>query len=104
MDIAVCTFEVEGDDYSFHLDLAGQVDFDDSWKARLQHLIDQSAEVYAKTNVYFGHWMGRELRAFIEAHQAKSRLCCRSRPNNLPSTSEKLSPAKLATERPLFLT
>ena len=69
MDIAVCTFTVEEDHYDFHLDLAGQVEFDETWKTRLKYLIDQSAEVYAKTHVYFGHWMGRELRAFIEANQ-----------------------------------
>lgn len=69
LDIACCTFTEEGDSYTFHLDAVRQVDFGETWTTRLLCLMDQSAEVYAKTNVYFGHWMGEQIRDFIRDHK-----------------------------------
>lgn len=68
LDIACCTFVEEGDAYTFTLDAVRQVDFGETWTTRLLCLIDQTAEVYAKTNVYFGHWMGEQIRDFIGDH------------------------------------
>lgn len=69
LDIACCTFTEEGDSYSFELDAVRQVDFGETWTTRLLCLMDQSAEVYAKTHVYFGHWMGEQIRDFIQDHK-----------------------------------
>lgn len=71
LDIACCTFIEEGDSYSFSLDAVRQVDFGETWTSRLLCLMDQSAEVYAKTNVYFGHWMGEQIRDFIKDFKLK---------------------------------
>ncbi|WNJ21424.1 anhydro-N-acetylmuramic acid kinase [Pontibacter sp. G13] len=65
LDLVACTFEIDGDQYSFSVDHAQTVPFDEKWHARLYHLRDQSAEVYAKTNVYFGHWLGETIQSFI---------------------------------------
>lgn len=67
LDIAVCDFQVEGDQYTFELKEVGQVPFGDLWKSRLLNLPEQSAETYAKTHVYFGHWLGKTIRAFMDA-------------------------------------
>lgn len=68
LDIAACTFEVEGDSYSFKLQETAQVPFGEVWEARLLNLPEQSAEIYAKTHVYFGHWLGKTIQAFINEH------------------------------------
>jgi anhydro-N-acetylmuramic acid kinase len=65
LDIACCRFEENGDMYRFELVASEQVAFPEIWKSRLTNLPDQTAEVYAKTHVYFGHWLGQTVRDFI---------------------------------------
>lgn len=69
LDLAHVTFTEENDSYTFYLDAFRQVDFDEQWKSRLMNLIGQSAEIYAKTNVYFGHWLGKAVKEFIHDFQ-----------------------------------
>lgn len=69
LDIACCTFYENGQGYEWKLDVAAQYPFEDTWVARLQHIMDQPAEIYAKTHVYFGHWLGKTTRDFIQQHQ-----------------------------------
>ncbi|MEZ4828141.1 MAG: anhydro-N-acetylmuramic acid kinase [Bacteroidia bacterium] len=68
LDLAWCTFTEEEKRYTFSLDLAEAIPIEPEWKARLIHLPSQSAEVFAKTHVYFGHWMGKTIRSFIDRH------------------------------------
>ncbi|MEZ4776871.1 MAG: anhydro-N-acetylmuramic acid kinase [Bacteroidia bacterium] len=68
LDLAYCTFTEENDRYTFSLDLAEALPIDPEWKARLLHLPAQNAEIFAKTHVYFGHWLGRSIREFIDRH------------------------------------
>lgn len=69
LDIVCCDFKVEGENYDFEVVAAEQIAFGEKWYARLVKLIEQSAEVYAKTDVYFGHWLGQQCKAFIEKNQ-----------------------------------
>lgn len=71
LDIAVCTFQVEDDQYQFDIDAVGQIPFGETWTTRLLNLPEQSAEIYAKTHVYFGHWLGKTMQAFVEEHDFK---------------------------------
>ena len=65
LDLVCCEYSVEGESYQFRLEKVAQIPLDDRWQARLRHLPQQSAETYARTHVYFGHWMGEALKAFI---------------------------------------
>jgi anhydro-N-acetylmuramic acid kinase len=68
LDLVACTFtQHEDGSYAFTLDQSAQVPLG-PWHSRLLHLPEQSAEVYAKTHVYFGHWLGKQFKAFIEQH------------------------------------
>lgn len=72
LDIALCEFTRSGDDqYQVRLVQGECIPFDETWYARLYHIREQTAETYAKTHVYFGRWMGRELKKFIDKHQLK---------------------------------
>jgi anhydro-N-acetylmuramic acid kinase len=71
LDLVCCRYEVDGDQYRFVVEASGHVPFDRRWKTRLTHLHTQSAETFAKTHVYFGHWLGQHIRAFVDEHQLR---------------------------------
>ncbi|MEL6731763.1 MAG: anhydro-N-acetylmuramic acid kinase [Bacteroidota bacterium] len=71
LDLAYCSFKVDGDKYSFELEQADQIPLDARWKSRLSHLPTQSAEIFAKTHVYFGHWLGEQVKQFIERYHLR---------------------------------
>ena len=68
LDMACCDFFEENGRYRFEVVAAETAPFDERWKNRLKKLPSQQAEVYAKTHVYFGHWMGEQTRGFMERH------------------------------------
>ena len=70
IDLAACRFEIgENDSYSFELVATEAVPIEVLWKDRLLKLPHQSAEIYAKTHVYFGHYLGKHIAAFIEKYK-----------------------------------
>lgn len=71
LDIACCQFTESTNQYEFELIASEQVDFPEIWVSRLQNLPTQSAEIFAKTHVYFGHWLGETVQAFIKQHKLK---------------------------------
>ena len=71
LDLACCDFWEEGDSYRYEIVQCAQVDFEEKWKTRLSNLYGQSGEVFAKTNVYFGHWLGEKVKAFVEEYDLK---------------------------------
>ncbi|MEL6651891.1 MAG: anhydro-N-acetylmuramic acid kinase [Bacteroidota bacterium] len=66
LDLAYCRFDVEGDQYQFSLEASRAIPFDERWRRRLSLLMEQRAEIYAKTHVYFGHFIGTSVQAFLE--------------------------------------
>lgn len=68
IDLVYCTFSPDGDGIGFEIEVAETVSIAESWKTRIRHLPNQQAEVFAKTHVYFGHYLGEEIAAFIERH------------------------------------
>ena len=66
LDIAFCKFKVENDIVlNWELLKAETIPFSEMWYSRLAHLPTQSALVYAKTHVYFGHYMGELVIDFM---------------------------------------
>lgn len=70
-DLAYCEFSEQEDHWSFELLAAETIPYDEQWYARLACLDDQSAEVFAKTNVYLGHYLGRIVADFIDRNELK---------------------------------
>jgi len=68
LDMACVAFTPQGAGYAWQVLAAETVPFDERWHSRLYNLPTQSAETYAKTNVYFGHWLGRTVKDFIAKH------------------------------------
>jgi anhydro-N-acetylmuramic acid kinase len=74
LDLALVQFEVENDSYQWELTGHAFFPYDEKWKGRLQYLPQQSAEVYAKTHVYLGHWYGEKIREFVKGLSTKPDL------------------------------
>lgn len=71
VDLAYCSFKVNGEDIQFELLEAENVAFEEKWTRRLKHLPTQSALTFAQTHVYFGHYLGHLLNDFIKKHKIK---------------------------------
>lgn len=71
LDLAYCRFTLDGERVDFSLVASRAVPFDERWRRRLSLLMEQSAEVYAKTDVYFGHFVGKAVQAFLEEESLK---------------------------------
>ena len=68
LDIAACRFQVKGTTVSVELLQAETIEYDERWYNRLANLPDQPAEIYAKTDVYYGHWLGKAVAEFCKKH------------------------------------
>lgn len=66
LDLVCCRYEVDGDQYRFAVERFAHVPYDQRWRIRLSHLHHQNAETFAKTHVYFGHWLGQNIREFVD--------------------------------------
>ncbi|MEM0995843.1 MAG: anhydro-N-acetylmuramic acid kinase [Bacteroidota bacterium] len=71
VDLAYCEFTPEDRHWRFDLLTAETIPYDEQWYARLRCLDEQSAEVFAKTHVYYGHYLGRIVADFIERNELK---------------------------------
>ena len=71
IDLAYCRFEQSEEGWSFELVHAETVDMDPKWHDRLVCLPDQDAVTYAKTHVYFGHYLGQVTADYIKRNGLK---------------------------------
>ncbi len=73
LDLVACRFQVSELEspaqYKFDMLAQGHVPYDEKWRVRLDQLRYQPAEIFAKTHIYFGHWLGKSIQEFISAHQ-----------------------------------
>jgi anhydro-N-acetylmuramic acid kinase len=73
LDIAFCRFEWDGKSIvEKKIQEAETIPFSEVWKTRLKNLPEQNALVFAKTDVYFGYYMGDLVNNFIKKHQIES--------------------------------
>ncbi len=66
IDLVCCEFTVAEDGYRFAIEAAETVALDEVWRNRIRHLPTQSAEVFAKTNIYLGHYLGEAIATFLQ--------------------------------------
>ncbi|MDP4281815.1 MAG: anhydro-N-acetylmuramic acid kinase [Bacteroidota bacterium] len=70
LDIASCKFRFEDltRKWSFRIYEAETVSYPEEWTNRLASVEKSSAEDLARTDVEYGHWLGRAVHAFIDKH------------------------------------
>jgi len=71
VDLAWVVFEPKGENWTFTIKTAETIAYSDQWLSRLVHLPNQTAEVFAMANVFYGKYLGQLIQEFIEKHQAK---------------------------------
>ena len=70
--IAYCNITWDGDRVTHWKLLESEtLPFSDKWKNRLRELPNQNGLIFAKTNTYFGHYMGGLVNEFIENYRIK---------------------------------
>lgn len=68
VDLAYCEFSVQAGQYTFELLQSENIPFTEQWTRRLANLPTQSGLIFFKTNVYFGHYLGDMVNAFIKKY------------------------------------
>jgi anhydro-N-acetylmuramic acid kinase len=71
VDLAFCTFVLEGEKYSFSIDACETVPYDENWKTRLTLLPSQDALAFAQTHAEYGHYIGKLLKSFVTRNHIK---------------------------------
>ncbi|MES2616329.1 MAG: anhydro-N-acetylmuramic acid kinase [Bacteroidota bacterium] len=74
IDIALCTITSDEGNYSYSIDVSHTYSYDDKWRVRLSQLRKADALSYAKTDVFYGHYLGQLVNDFVEKYQVKADL------------------------------
>lgn len=64
IDLALCSVEANGDDWSVNIKKAVTIPYSETWRVRLSQLKYQNPEVYARTDVFYGRYLGELASAF----------------------------------------
>jgi anhydro-N-acetylmuramic acid kinase len=69
LDIAYCRFTHDKQSaWHFEILEAETIAFDARWHSRLSKVATQPAEALARTDIFFGHWLGEKTAEFIKRH------------------------------------
>ena len=75
VDVAYCEFsQNEQGQWSFEIPVAHCFPYEEKWKARLSYLPMQDAETFAKCNVFYGHFLGKLIKQFIDENQLEGKV------------------------------
>jgi anhydro-N-acetylmuramic acid kinase len=66
VDIAYCEFEFKNGMWSFEIKNAQTIPYNESWLVRLSQLHQQPIHLYPKTDAYYGRYLGKITKQFIE--------------------------------------
>ena len=71
VDLALCEIEYKDDRYEYRILEGKTYEYDDKWRLRLSKLRTQNAMAYAKTDVFYGHYLASLVADFKanSAHQ-----------------------------------
>ncbi len=74
LDIAYCTLEETGGQWTYQINHAECVAFENEWLEKLQGITNVSAKDLMLAHTSFGHWMGQTLHSFIEKNNLEHRV------------------------------
>lgn len=74
VDLAYCELENDNDKWSFEIKASETIPYDSKWRVRLSQLRKQSPNIFVKTDVFYGHYLGQLVNQFIAKHQLKPDL------------------------------
>ncbi len=65
IDLACCEILSENNKYSYKIIAAETIPYEEKWRVRLSQLNKQPAELYPKTDVFYGRYVGQLIKKFI---------------------------------------
>lgn len=71
VDIAYCEFLYENQKWNFQIKVAETVPYDQNWIVRLSQLHQQPIHIFPKTDAFYGRYLGKITRKFIDKHNLK---------------------------------
>lgn len=71
VDIACCHFESTSSGTKFHILAAETIPYSEQWRVRLSQLSRQPIEIYPKTHLFYGRYLGQLVNDFIGRHTLK---------------------------------
>ena len=74
LDLAFCEFRFEKSRWTYQLKIAETIDYTSDWKHRLQNAVNVSGLELALLNADYGHFLGREIRQFMDKNQLDADL------------------------------
>lgn len=69
VDLALCHITNNNGTYSYTIEQTQTVDYNETWRVRLSQLRKADAMAYAKTDVFYGHYVGQLINQFVEENQ-----------------------------------
>ena len=69
VDLAAVTFTEDNGRWTYQIEAADTIAYDDKWRVRLSQLHKQEALIYVKTDTFYGHYLGQLVNDFIARHQ-----------------------------------
>lgn len=69
IDLACCNFEWVNESWQYQITAAKTVPYTEQWRVRLSQLPQQNAEIYHKTHVFYGRYLGLLVKDFIHENQ-----------------------------------
>ena len=73
IDLAYCTFEENGDGYSFSIGVCETVPYPGEWLSLLKSLPGASAAEYAEAHASYGRYIGGLIKEFMGSNQLTDR-------------------------------
>jgi anhydro-N-acetylmuramic acid kinase len=74
VDLACCEFSNKDNSWEYRIIAAETIPYDEKWRVRLSQLYKQPIDLYAKTDAFFGRYLGILIKNFIQKHQIKPQL------------------------------
>lgn len=69
LDLAYCTFTQKDDTWSYTIEHAETIPYDQKWLVRLTQLPTQPIFIYPKTDMFYGKYIGIQIKQFLKRHQ-----------------------------------
>lgn len=69
LDIAYCTFTRKEDSWDYTIECAETIPYDQKWLVRLTQLPNQPIHIYPKTDLFYGKYIGIEIKKFARKHR-----------------------------------
>ncbi|MBX7205709.1 MAG: anhydro-N-acetylmuramic acid kinase [Bacteroidia bacterium] len=69
VDLAYCELSEQNGNWSYAIHAAETIPYEMKWRNRLSQLYKQTAMIYAKTDAYYGRYIGELVNDFIKRHR-----------------------------------